>query len=66
MPPAVLLTMEGDHVPLIALSEAAGSKGGVAPVHISVSKEKAGVTSGCTVTVTVTGIAHCPAPGVKT
>ena len=60
-------TIDGLHVPLIALSDVVGSAGTVPPAHIVsvVPKLNVGVTLGVTVTVNVVGKAHCPAVGVN-
>jgi len=47
------------------LLDVPGKEGAVAPSHIVVAKLKAGVTIGFTVTLIVTGTAHCPAVGVN-
>ena len=59
--------MEGLHVPLMLLVDVVGSVGTDPPAHMvrEVPKLKVGVTFGFTVTFFVTGIAHCPAVGVK-
>ena len=60
-------TVDGVHVPLIALSDVVGSVGTVPPAHIVsvVPKLNVGVTLGVTVTENVVGKAHCPAVGVN-
>jgi hypothetical protein len=67
VPEEVLLTVEGLHVPLTALADEEGSAGTVPPEQMvsDVPKENAGVVFGVTVTVNVTGLAHCPADGVN-
>ena len=60
-------TIEGVHVPVIALLEVVGKTGAVSPLQIAEVIEKAGVTFELTVIVFVTGEAHAPPPaGVKT
>jgi hypothetical protein len=63
----VLLTVAGFHVPVIPLSDVAGSVGTVPPLQIvnEVPKLKVGVIFGFTVTVNVAVVAHCPAVGVN-
>ena len=60
-------TVDGLHVPLIALSDVVGSVGTIPPAHIVsvVPKLNVDVTLGVTVTVKVVATAHCPAVGVK-
>ena len=57
----------GFHVPVIPFVEVLGSTGTDAPAQIVsvVPKLNVGVIFGFTVTVNVTGNAHCPAVGVK-
>ena len=66
-PEAWLSTVDGLHVPLIALSDVAGSVGTVPPAHMVsvVPKLNVGVTLGVTVTVNVVDTAHWPAVGVN-
>ena len=56
-------TVDGVHVPLIALSDAVGSVGTVPPAQMVkvVPKLNVGVMFGVTVTVNVVDTAHCPA-----
>ena len=65
MPLEVLLTAEGDHVPLMPLVEVAGKFGKVPPLQIAASAVKLGAILGLTVCVSVAEFAHCPALGVK-
>ena len=65
VPDAVLLIVAGFHVPLIPLVEVAGSAGANVPLQKGAIGLNKGVTVGVTVTVIVTGTAHCPALGVK-
>ncbi len=60
-------TLAGLHVPLIELSDVAGSAGVVPPAHIVsvVPKLNVGVTFGVTVTLNVVVVAQSPAVGVK-
>ena len=64
---AVLLTVDGAHVPVMPLSDVVGNAGTVPPSQIVrvVPKLKVGVIFGFTVTVNVVGNAHCPAVGVN-
>ena len=65
VPVAVLLTVAGLQVPVIPSFEVRGRTGAAAPVQIAVITEKVGVTTGLTVTVRGTVVAHWPAVGVK-
>jgi hypothetical protein len=62
-----LSTVDGLHIPVIALSDVAGNVGTVAPAHMvsEVPKLNVGVMFGFTVTVNVAVVAHCPAVGVN-
>ena len=62
-----MLTVAGLHVPLILFNEVVGKVGTVPPAQIvsDVPKLNVGVTIGLTVTLMVTGKAHCPAVGVN-
>ena len=62
---AVLLTVAGDHVPVIPFVEVVGSVGAAAPEQIGATAAKVGVTFGLTVTIKVVFVAHCPAVGVN-
>ena len=66
-PEAWLSTVDGLHVPLIALSDVVGSVGTVPPAHTvsDVPKLNVGITLGVTVTVNVIGNAQTPAVGVN-
>ena len=60
-------TVDGLHVPVIALSDVVGSAGTVPPAHMVsvVPKLNVGVTLGVIVTENIVGTAHCPAVGVN-
>ena len=58
MPLAVLLTAEGDHVPLIPLVEVVAKAGAVPPLQIAASGVKLGVILGLTVWVSIAEVAH--------
>ena len=60
-----MLTVAGDHVPVIPLRDADGSTGAVEPAQKAGIAVKVGVTAGVTVMSMLTGAAHCPASGVK-
>ena len=62
-----MLTTEGLHAPVIPLPDVLGKVGTLPPAQIfnNVPKLNVGVMFGFTVTVNVTGIAHCPAAGVN-
>ena len=62
-----MLTAEGFHVPVIALSEVVGKDGTVAPAQneADVPKLNVGVIIGFTVTAYEVVVAHWPAVGVK-
>jgi hypothetical protein len=64
---AVLLTVEGLHVPVIPFPEVVVNAGTDPPSQIvnEVPKANAGVTLALTVTVYVAVVAHCPASGVN-
>lgn len=65
--PAVLLIVEGLHVPANPSLEVAGNVGGVVPAQKGAIAVNVGVTFCTTLTLTVTGVAetHCPALGVN-
>jgi hypothetical protein len=67
MPLAVLLTVDGLHVPVMLLVDVAGNVGTDPPLHTLnvVPKLNVGVIFGFTVTVNVVVVAHWPAAGVK-
>lgn len=67
VPEAVLLTVEGLHVPVMPSMEVAGNDGTEPPEQMlnEVPKLNAGVTLGFTVTLYVAVVAHWPAVGVK-
>ena len=62
-----MLTVDGLQLPVILLSEVAGSTGTAAPSHMVkvLPKLNVGVILGVTVTLNVAAVAHCPAVGVK-
>ena len=62
----MLLTIEGDHVPMILLVEIAGNCGASLPEHIAAIGAKFdGIVPEITVIVKVVSLAHCPPAGVK-
>ena len=67
IPEALLLTTEGLHVPFTPFVDVVGKIGTIPPAQIfnDVPKLKVGATIGFTVTVNITGVAHCPASGVN-
>lgn len=65
VPEAVLLTVAGDHVPVNPLLEVPGKLGAAVPEQNAAMAVNVGVAGGPTTTVIVTGVAHCPAEGVK-
>lgn len=67
VPDALLSTVEGFHVPVMPFEDVDGKAGTEPPAQIDsdVPKLNAGTTLGDTVTVNVTGTAHCPAVVVK-
>lgn len=66
IPPTVLLTVAGDHVPVIPLVDINGNTGAIAPEQIGAMAAKVGDTLGITViSSVVAAVAHCPAAGVK-
>ena len=65
VPLTVLLTTDGDHVPVIPLSDVNGNVGATVPEHIGAIAAKVGVTPAVTVTSSVVGDAHWPASGVN-
>ena len=60
-----MLTVAGDHVPLMPLLEVAGKTCAVPPLQIAANTVKLGVILGLMVCVRVAVVAHCPASGVK-
>ena len=58
VPVAVLLTITGDHVPVIPFVDVNGSTGAIAPEQIGATEAKVGDTFGVTVTSNVVGVAH--------
>jgi len=60
VPLAVLLTVAGDQVPVMPLSDVNGNVGATEPEQIDATGLKAGVMFGVTVISNVAGIAHCP------
>jgi hypothetical protein len=67
VPVAVLLTVEGSHVPVIGVAsvEAAGNVGAVPPTQIPVSGVNAGIVLGVIVCTKVCVVAQTPAAGVN-
>ncbi len=61
---AVLL-IAGLHVPVMPLVDVVGNEGMEAPEQYGPTAEKAGVTLGLMVMVSVVVVAHWPAVGVK-
>ena len=61
-----MLTVAGDHVPVMPFVEIVGKVGATDPLHIGARELNVGVMLPLfTVTVRVVGLAHCPAPGVN-
>jgi hypothetical protein len=60
-----VLSIAGDHVPLIKLVETSGNAANVSPEQIGVTCVNDGVTKGFTVMVMVVLMAHSPVFGVK-
>jgi hypothetical protein len=67
VPEALLFTTDGLHVPVIPFVDVVGKVGTDPPAQIfnDVPKLNVGVTIEFTVTVNITGVAHCPASGVN-
>jgi len=66
VPLAVLLTIAGDQVPVIPLSDVVGNTVAAVPEQIGAMAAKVGVTFAVTVISRVVDkVAHCPAAGVK-
>jgi len=65
VPLAVLLTVDGLHVPVILLLDVVGNVGAVAPLQMLEGILNAGVIFGFTAILIVTGLAHSPALGVN-
>jgi hypothetical protein len=61
----VVLSKEGDQVPVIPLLEMEGKLGKVSPLQIEFTTLKEGVIIGLTTISMLDVIAHCPASGVK-
>jgi len=61
----VVLSKDGDHVPVIPLLEVVGNGVKVDPEHIGPTAVNVGVTLALTTIVMVALVAHCPASGVK-
>jgi hypothetical protein len=66
-PEVSLLTVEGDHEPLMPFKDVAGNDGTVAPSQMvsAVPKENEGVIKGLTVTFSLVVKPHWPGEGVK-
>ncbi|MNE30285.1 hypothetical protein D3C80_1237910 [compost metagenome] len=60
-----MLIVAGDHVPVIPLGEVVFKTGAVCPLHKFKVVLKFGTVLESIVTFNVTGVAHCPAFGVK-
>jgi formylmethanofuran dehydrogenase subunit D len=65
VPPAVLSTVDGDHVPLIPLGEVFCKTGAAEPAQNGETGAKSGVCTAFTVTASTCDDAHCPASGVN-
>jgi hypothetical protein len=65
VPLAVLLTTDGDQLPVIPFVDVVGNVGATEPEQIGAKAAKVGVTLGVTVTVNVAVVAHWPASGVN-
>ena len=65
MPVVVLLTVDGDHVPVTPLFDVVGRTGAAEPLHIGAGVVNVGTVCGVTVTVTAAVVAHKPAVGVN-
>ena len=61
----MLLTVDGDQVPVTPLVDVVGNTGAAEPLHIGAAAVNAGRVEGFTVTVSVIVVAHCPADGVN-
>ena len=53
VPLAVLLIVEGNHVPIIPLLDVAGNTGATAPLHIGAIAAKVGIVGGLTIALAV-------------
>ena len=62
---AVLLTVVGDHVPVIPFVEVEGNTGAAEPLQIGATGVNVGVILDTTVTVMFVVVAHWPASGVN-
>lgn len=61
-----VLSIAGDHVPVILLFDVVGNAAKAAPLQIGVTAVKVGVAGvEFTFIVNVVVVAHCPADGVK-
>ena len=58
VPLAVLLTVAGDHIPVIPFVDVVGNVGATEPEQKGATAAKVGVTLGVTVTVNVVVAAH--------
>ena len=65
MPVVVLLTVDGDHVPVTPLFDVVGRTGAADPLHIGAGVVNVGTVCGVTVTVSVAVVAQSPAVGVN-
>ena len=65
MPVVVLLTVDGDQVPVTPLFDVVGRTGAAEPLHIGAGVVNVGTVWGVTVTVKVAVVAQSPAVGVN-
>ena len=65
MPVAVLLTIEGDQLPVMPLLDVLGNTGAFDPLHIGAGVVNPGTIRGVIVTVSVEVVAQSPVVGVK-
>jgi hypothetical protein len=65
VPPAVLSTVDGDHVPVIPFGEVFCKTGAAEPAQMGATAAKSGVCTAFTVTASTCPLAHCPASGVN-
>jgi hypothetical protein len=61
----VLLTVVGDHVPVIPFVEVVGKTGAIDPLHMGPTVVNVGTTLESTFTERVVLVAHCPGAAVK-
>jgi hypothetical protein len=65
VPDAVLLTVAGDHVPVIPFVDVVGRTGATDPLHIGAKAANVGMIVELTVTSNVVVEPHCPGSGVN-